>query len=462
MNTYSNNSYFFCGVGGSGMSALAQLLVTRGASVSGSDRSFDRGETPAKFSTLQEQGIHLYPQDGSGLTVDTDVLVVSTAIEESVPDVKAAMEHGISIKRRSELLAEIFHSHEIRIAVGGTSGKSTVTGMLGHILQRLGTNPTVIGGAATLGTASSIGLSNVIAGGKEICVIEADESDGSIELYNPSISILTNLTLDHLPMERLETLFRAFLTRSGRAVLNLDDPGSARLRSSCEQATTFSLEDRTADVNAENVTPLAEGCRFLLNGATIELLVPGKHNVSNALAAIAACRAIGIDCVAAAEALSDFPGMKRRLETVGKANEVTVIDDFAHNPDKIAASLECLKEFDGRLIVVYQPHGFAPTRLCREGLIDTFSDKLGPEDLLIMPDIYYAGGTAAKDISSRELVEEIGARSIDVRHIPERAAIADFILAECRPGDRIVVMGARDDTLSVFAREIRGRINEQA
>ena len=204
MKEPQHNSYFFCGIGGSGMSALAQLLASRGAEVSGSDRSFDRGETPAKFASLQEQGIRLCPQDGTGVTADTGALVVSTAIEDSVPDVRAAMDYGIPIKRRAEVLAEVFSSHTVRIAIGGTSGKSTVTGMLGHILQKLGKDPTVVGGAVTLGAASSGGLGNVIAGTGDICVIEADESDGSIELYYPSVSVLTNLTLDHLPMERLK------------------------------------------------------------------------------------------------------------------------------------------------------------------------------------------------------------------------------------------------------------------
>lgn len=458
MKEPQHNSYFFCGIGGSGMSALAQLLASRGAEVSGSDRSFDRGETPAKFASLQEQGIRLCPQDGTGVTADTGALVVSTAIEDSVPDVRAAMDYGIPIKRRAEVLAEVFSSHTVRIAIGGTSGKSTVTGMLGHILQKLGKDPTVVGGAVTLGAASSGGLGNVIAGTGDICVIEADESDGSIELYYPSVSVLTNLTLDHLPMERLKELFRIFLERSDHSVVNIDDPGSGTLCPACGNLTTFSLGNSDADLCAMEFEPRMNGCAFLLGEATVELRVPGRHNASNALAAVAACGAIGIDTIAAAMALSDFPGMKRRLETVGSANGVTVIDDFAHNPDKIAASLACLKEFNGRTIVVYQPHGFAPTRLCRDGLIEAFAEGLDANDILIMPEIYYAGGTAAKDISSKELIEEIGSRNINSHYIPGRDHIADFIFGECKQGDRVIVMGARDDTLSVFAQSILDRI----
>jgi UDP-N-acetylmuramate--alanine ligase len=436
------------------MSALAQLLASRGARVFGSDRSFDRRETPNKFAALKEQGIVLCPQDGTGVTADTGVLVVSTAVEDSVPDVRAAKNHGIPIRRRAEILADVFAAHTVRIAIGGTSGKSTVTGMLGHILQKLEKDPTVIGGAVTLGAASSGGLGNVIAGSGDICVIEADESDGSIELYHPSVSVLTNLTLDHLPMERLRELFSIFLERSDHAIVNIDDPGSEALCSACGNLVTFSLGKSNADICATEFEPKAKGCSFLLDGTAVELSVPGQHNVSNALAAIAACGTMGINPVVAARALSCFPGMKRRLETAGSANGITVIDDFAHNPDKISASLACLKEFSGRVIVIYQPHGFAPTRLCRGGLIDAFAEGLDREDILIMPEIYYAGGSAAKDISSMELVEEISARGINSHYIQGRDAISDFVLGECRQGDRIIVMGARDDTLSVFARNI--------
>jgi UDP-N-acetylmuramate--alanine ligase len=186
----------------------------------------------------------------------------------------------------------------------------------------------------------------------------------------------------------------------------------------------------------------------------VRLQVPGRHNASNALAAIAAARGIGVTVEDAAAALARFEGLRRRLETVGTANGVTVIDDFAHNPDKIAASLATLRAHPGRLLIMFQPHGFGPLKKMGEPLADAFATGMAADDRLFLPDPVYQGGTVDRTRGSDWLAAEINARDGHAEHVPDRAKIGDALLAEAKPGDRIVVMGARDDTLIDFARDL--------
>jgi UDP-N-acetylmuramate--alanine ligase len=446
-------SYFFCGIGGSGMMPLAMIVAARGARVAGSDRALDQGRVPEKFSALTRLGIGLYPQDGSGVSPG-QTFVASAAIEDSVPDVVAAGRLGLERLSRAALLARLFNASGQRIAIGGTSGKSTVTGMIGHILAQVGRDPTVVNGAVTAGTGDTGGaLANVRAGKPDLCVIEADESDGSIALYRPTVSVLTNVSLDHKPMEELRALFGAFLAAAERAaVVNLDCTTSSALARSLPSALTYSLDAPGADLRAEALHPCDGGAAFRCAGREWRLPVPGRHNVANALAATLAVRPLGVGTDEALAALETFPGMRRRLETLGRARGVTVIDDFAHNPDKIAASLAALREQPGRLLVIFQPHGYGPVRMLRDGLIDAFAGGLGPGDRLLLTEIFYAGGSVTRDVSSEDLAAGIrrGGRAAAV--FPDRDSIARDVLAAARNGDRIVVMGARDDTLTTFAK----------
>ncbi len=447
--------YFFCGAGGSGMSSLALALKSEGNSVRGSDRSLDQGKTPEKFDLLRRQGILLFPQDGSGLDASVDVLVVSSAVEETIPDVVRARALNIPVRKRAEILADYLHRHN-GIAVGGTSGKTTTTGMIGHILKQNGLDPSVINGGVMLNYPDSLGLGNVIAGKGSFCVIEADESDGSIELYRPAVAVVNNISLDHKPVEELRPLFADFISRASvGAVLNADCAETAALKDRNPNVLTYSAAGADADLKAEKITAAETGVRFTLDGDEVTLQVPGRHNVSNALAALAAAEMIGIPRADALKAMESFKGIHRRLETVGTtAKGITVIDDFGHNPEKIAASLEALKEHEGRLIVIYQPHGFGPTRMLRAGIVQAFDRGLSLDDILIMPEIYYAGGTAAKDISAADLVRDLERTGKRVHFIPDRAKILRLIKSLAAKGDRIAVMGARDDTLSDFAAEI--------
>lgn len=436
------------------MSSIAQVLLHNGYAVRGSDRSYDQGKNAQLYQNLTALGVQLYPQDGSGIDKSVDTLVVSSAVEPSIPDVKTALDLDLPIQKRAEILAWLFNQGE-GIAVGGTSGKTTVTGMIGHILHQTKRNPTVINGGIMLNAVDPPHLGNAICGTPNLPVVEADESDGTIALYDPKVAVLTNISLDHKPMEELEKLFGDFCNRAkDTAIVNLDCKHSADLTHRLHTRVTFGLENPQADIHATHIQLLPDGSAFHVNGIACRLYVPGHHNIANALAGIAACEAMGVAIGETTKALASFKGIGRRLQVIGQKNGIVVIDDFAHNPDKIAASLSALKAQSGRLLVVFQPHGFAPTRLLKDGLIQAFAQGLDEQDQLLMPEIFYAGGTAQKDISSAHLIDAIAQQNRNAQFIATRDAIQAHLVREAKTGDRIVIMGARDDTLTDFARGI--------
>ena len=381
-------SYFFCGIGGSGMLPLASIVRASGARVAGSDRSLDAGRTAPKFDYLRSLGIQLYPQDGSGPQPGM-ILVTSAAVEETVPDVVRANELGLTHLRRPEFLAQLLNAAHHSIAVGGTSGKSTVTGMIGWILHACHRQPTVMNGAVMKNFVTPTApFASAIVGDPEMFVSEVDESDGSIALYRPEIAVLTNISLDHKELEELRGLFSGFLNASRKAGLNLDDTETRELAATVppEKRISYGFDSPDADFIGRDVELLAGGVRFTVEyaGETrgVELKLPGRHNASNALAAIAAVRQLGVSVADAAAALARFEGLRRRLELVGEANGITVIDDFAHNPDKIDASLATLRAHPGRLLVMFQPHCYGPIVKMGGQLADSFARGLAPEDRL--------------------------------------------------------------------------------
>ena len=460
-------SYFFCGIGGSGMLPLALILHGQGHRVQGSDRGCDQDMTPEKFAWLEAQGIALFPQDGSGMTDAGQILVTSTAVEDTVPDVAAARKLGVAEMRRAALLAEMFNAAQVPIGIAGTSGKSTVTAMTGWLLAQNGLDPTILNGAVmnNYSDAETPFASAVVGDGAEF-VAEVDESDGSIQLYRPHIAVLTNISPDHKSMADLRDLFGGFIAEAPVVVANGDDPEVAaltdRLDPTGRAVVTFAL-DGPATLVAHDLHPAPEGIRFWVEdtarseSAEVRLKVPGRHNVANALAAIAVARACGRPLSYSAP-LDSYLGLRRRLETVGRASDVTVIDDFAHNPDKIAASLAALHDFPGRLLVLFQPHGFGPLRNLRDGFVGTFAGDLAPDDVLLMPEPVYFGGTVDRDISSREITDAVAACGRQAEAHETRAQCGDRLIALARPGDRIVIMGARDDSLATFAQDLVARL----
>ncbi len=448
------------------MLPLALILRGQGYAVDGSDRSLDQGRLGQKFEYLKAKGVGLFPQDGSGITGRDQVLVTSAAVEETVPDVQAARKLDLPAMRRAELLATLFNGAKQSIAVGGTSGKSTTTGMIGWILDQTGAKPTIMNGAVmkNFADADNPFASAVVAQG-DTFVSEVDESDGSIALYRPHVAIVTNISLDHKSMDELRTLFRDFVAKAKVPVLNLDNDETKALAKDTPHALTFSLTDLRAQLFAGRLRPAPDGITFEVTERDtgtrldIRLKAPGAHNVSNALAALCAARACGITLTDAAKALSTFSGIKRRFEIVGTRNGITIIDDFAHNPDKIAATLATLHAFPGRLLVMFQPHGFGPLRLMKNELIACFADHLRQDDILVMPDPAYYGGTTNRTVTSEDITRGVSDKGHQALHLADRAACGDKLASLAKPGDRIVIMGARDDTLSEFASNLLHRLN---
>ena len=455
----TSKSFHFCGIGGSGMLPLAAIVRASGARVSGSDRALDAGRLAPKFDYLKSLGISLAPQDGSGLAEDA-TLVTSAAVEATIPDVVRARELGLAHLTRPHLLAELMNAARLSVAVGGTSGKSTVTGMIGWILSACHRQPTVMNGAVMKNFVSpQAPFASALVGDPELFVGEVDESDGSIALYRPTVAVLTNVSLDHHSMEALRGLFGGFLGTAKKAVINLDDPEARMLADgqAPERLLGFGFDSPGAAFAGRNLELLAGGVTFTVDAAgeqhAVRLAVPGRHNASNALAALAAVAALDVPLSEAVAALARFAGLRRRLETVGTAGGVTVIDDFAHNPDKIAATLATLTAQPGRLLVMFQPHGYGPLAKMGDELAETFARGLRADDRLFLPDPVYQGGTVDRSRGSDWLAGKTGAT-----HIADRAGIAEALLAQALTGDRIVIMGARDDTLSEFAAELVGRL----
>ena len=455
---------FFSGIGGSGMLPLASIVRAGGARVAGSDRSLDAGRTPEKFDYLRSLGIQLSPQDGSGLQ-EGMTLVTSAAVEPTVPDVVRAKALRLTHLTRPEFLAKLLNSAQRSVAVGGTSGKSTVNGMIGWILHACHRQPTVMNGAVMKNFVTpSAPFASALVGDPELFVSEVDESDGSIALYKPEVAVLTNISLDHKEMEELRSLFAAFLLRARKAIVNLDDPETRAIADviPADHRVGYGFDSPGADFMGKDLRLEAGGTRFALEAEgerhEVQLAVPGRHNASNALAAIAAARVLGVRTEDAVNALARFEGLRRRLETVGEAGGVTVIDDFAHNPDKIDATLATLRAQPGRLLIMFQPHGYGPLTKMGEELAESFAKGMAPDDRLYLPDPVYHGGTVERTRGSDWLSEQLNGHERHAEHIPERAKIGDALAAEAKSGDRIVVMGARDDTLIDFARELLDKL----
>ena len=450
--------FHYAGVGGSGMSALAQFQVMRGGRASGSDRGFDAGGRAGARAQLEALGIGIRPQDGSGIDDDCAALVVSTAVEPEVPDYAAAVARGVPVVHRSRLLAH-FVGEQRTIAVSGTSGKSTVVAMTFEILRGAGRDPSVITGGDLIALQKEGLWGNAWAGRSELLVVEADESDGSLVAYEPSIAVVLNLQKDHKDPAEVFEMLRIFERRTRETLVC---GVGAELAPLLEEARSRGVRCETFG-KAQAIHLEADGSRFELDGVGFRLPVPGAHNVENALAAIAACRALGVGLAEMVAPLAAFQGVGRRFQTIGRANGVEVVDDFAHNPKKIEAAIATAKRrASGRVLAVYQPHGYGPTRFLRPDLVEAFATALGAEDRLWLLEIFYAGGTAQRDFSAADIVAEIAARGRRAGFAASRGELIGFLAPEARSGDLILIMGARDPSLTDLARAVLGAIETKA
>lgn len=446
LSTFSQGGAFhLVGVGGVGMSALAQALLDAGASVSGSDRLLDAGAPPPIFDTLRAAGVRLAPQDGSGVVRDLAAVIVSTAVESGNADLEAAGKAGVPVLHRAEVLARLVAARRL-IAVAGTAGKTTVTAMLGFLLEQLGADPLVVNGGVLADWDRPERVGSVRAGGGEWAVIEADESDRSLLCFSPAWTLLTNISTDHFELGEVERIFGEFAARTREGWVTTASVAET-LRSSARRAPVL------ADA-AEAVQTGPDGVRFVWRGIPTRLCMPGRHNAENAALALSACVALGFDAGAAVAALGRFSGVRRRLEIVGAFRGAIVVDDYAHNPAKIAASWDAVAAGGGRVLGVWRPHGFGPLSLMFDELAKTFARRAVREHRLYLLPVYYAGGTARGTRTSDELAAAIRARAGNVEIAADYDALETAIAAEARAGDTILVMGARDPGLSAFCRRL--------
>ena len=446
------------------MLPLALILHGQGATIAGSDRSRDQGRSPEKFAWLESLGFKLFAQDGSGISGAGQTLVASAAVEDTVPEMIRAKELGCPRMSRAELLATLFNAAPLGIAIGGTSGKSTVTGMLGWIMTVAGRDPTIMNGAVMKNfVEADAPFASARVGAGEIFVSEVDESDGSIALYRPNVAVLGNVSLDHKTLEELRALFGDFLGAAEVAAINVDDAETAELAPCARALVTFGIESAEAMIGvvsgsiSEAATSLSATIMDRRDGSACELWleVPGRHNLANALAAIAGANAAGVAVAEAVAALASFKGLARRFDIIGTSpSGITVIDDFGHNPDKVGATLDTLRAHPGRVIAFFQPHGYGPLRQMGAELAEVFAAKLMPNDLTILCDPVYFGGTVDRSQGAERIVDLIKTAGGTAEYIPSREDCGRRITEIARPGDRIVIMGARDDTLSLFAQEV--------
>ncbi len=447
----------FVGIGGVGMSALAQLHAMSGDQVTGSDRLISKGYMDlALWDYLKKLGISLFPQDGSGLNQETDLVGLSSAIEEDNPEIQKAKKLGVKIIHRSDLLAKHVAEHRT-VAVSGTSGKSTTTAMVYDILAFAGLSPSVITGAAILSLQQDQGVfGNVYKGESDILVIEADESDGSIVQYRPYLGLCLNLQKDHKEIDVLQGYFKQFISHCKKTVVNAEEPNLTALAGG---ACTFGLT--RGDIHPTAIKADGFGSDFTIQGQEFRLHLPGLHNVANAVAAVSAALEMGVDLETCAKALNKFTGIARRFASVGSFNKIEVIDDFAHNPHKLGATIDAAHLRGKRVLAFYQPHAFTSIKLLAPEFVDSFAKHVGPEDHLWLTEVYYPGGTIPQGISCQTVYEGLKARGVNVTYDSCRERLLADIAASAQPGDVILVLGARDPTLTDFARKILDALREQ-
>ena len=438
---------FFSGIGGSGVSSLAGFMAEKGHYVAGSDRLFDLSAVHPLRNCLEENGVKIIPQDGQGIDVSFDLAVFSTSVEKDNPDFRKAEMLGIPLKTRPEYLAEIVSAYST-IAVAGTSGKSTTSGMLAYLMQRLGLMPNFIGGGRVKQFRTVRNSGNYFAGNSDTLIIEACESDGTIVNYRPVYSLILNLDLDHHSIAQTGRMFEQLSANtSGMVLVCADDENLAEC--TLANARYFSIH-RDSDYQAGDITSHPLGTDFSVNGQDFRLSLPGEYNLYNGLACIAFLSELGISSEAIAEVLPDFSGIERRFDVHRNDGKYLVVDDYAHNPHKIHSLMEAMKKVSDKVCYIFQPHGYGPTRLMKDAYIKTFAENLRNSDHLILLPIYYAGGTAAKDISSEDLAEGVAASGRSVEVIEDRSELVN----KTGLWDTYVVLGARDDTLSDLAEQI--------
>src|SRR5262245_52933962 len=432
----------FIGIGGAGMSGIAEVLLTLGYQVSGSDLKLS--EVTERLVRLGGRVFHGHaPANIEG----AQVVVYSSAVRPENPELTAARAAGVPVIGRAEMLAELMRM-KYGVAVGGSHGKTTTTSMIAAVLARGGLDPTIVVG----GRLHAIG-SNARLGHGQFLVAEADESDGSFLRLNPAVAVVTNIDREHLDYySGLDALRQAFVYFANRVpfygvtVLCADDPEVRAILPLVTKRSTLYGTRGEAEIRASGIELVPHGSRFRVHAAerelgTVELAVPGAHNVLNALAAIAVGLEVEVGFAHIAESLAHFRGVGRRFETRGEAQGVRVVDDYGHHPTEIRATLAAARTLGGRVLVLFQPHRYSRTSLLREEFGSAFADA----DRVWVLDVYAAGEPPIAGVSARTVVDSAAARgATHVAYAPDPAAVAAEAAAEARPGDTVITLGAGD------------------
>ena len=455
INDFKN--VFFIGVAGTGMSAIAQYLAGVQKNVSGSDRYFKEDEPNEIKDKLSAAGIQCFLQNGEGINSETDLVVVSTAIEDTVAEVQKAKQLNIPILKRSEVLALIANSKKT-VAIGGTSGKSTTSAMLFDILEIAGLQPGIISGAGLISIIKEGKIGNAKVGMGDWLVIEADESDGSIVQYHPEVGLLLNIDKDHQEIDELMDIFDTFKNNTKQLFI---------VNQSNQLAKTLSqksAQDFSADATYEagyTVTNFVQNgltISFQINGIDFSLNTVGKLNMENALAATAVANQLGVSLETCSAALKNYEGIYRRHQLLGKKNGVWLIDDYAHNPVKCARSIEACQPIADKVVAWFQPHGYGPTRFLRNDFVKEIAAVLRSQDEIWMSEIFYAGGTAIKDISANDLINDLKALGKNAFFVEDRNAFFAMVKPHLGSNSVLLLMGARDPGLEQFGREILSKL----
>ncbi len=446
--------YFFMGIAGAGMSALAQYMAGRNYKISGSDRQFTANQNNETRNMLEKCGIKCFPQDGSGLNTHIDTMVVSTAIELNVAEYQKAKKMGIPIIMRSDLLAAIANTQQT-IAIAGTSGKSTVAAMLYEIFEYAKISPSLIAGAGLKRLQRKNLIGNSIAGKSNLLIIEADESDGSLIKYKPETGVILNIEKDHKPLDELHEIFEKFSenTRS-ELIVNCKNKGSKKLSKSSK------FDFMTDLLQPQKLHQTKNGISFILNGVHFKLKQIGAHNAENATAAAAIALCYDIPLTVSARALSQYEGIHRRHNIIGKAQGATIIDDYAHNPAKLAASLEACQAISSHVVLWFQPHGFRPLKFLKDDFVRELLRTMRPQDKVYFSDVFFAGGTTNKNISSEDVIKDLQELGLQAFYVPKRDDLFTLLDKKIKPDSIILLCGARDPSLTSFANNLFHELSE--
>lgn len=434
----------FIGIGGSGMSAIARVLLEMGVKVSGSD--LVQKEVTERLASM---GARIYIGHGPENLAGADVVVYSTDIPQDNPELVAAKERGLSLYHRSHMLAQILNAKR-GVAVAGAHGKTTTSSLIAVMMQHCGLDPTYLIGGEVVGLES-----NAHFGQGEFVVAEADESDRSFLAYHPSVAVVTNIEADHLEnyegdFSKLCQAYEQFLSQvkpEGLAVLNRDDPHLRELGRRLPVKTLwYALDEEEADLRIADIRAEALGTSGTVwyqgqMAGELRLHLPGRHNLSNAAAALLVGYQAGLDFEPMAQALSTFRGTKRRFEILGRAQDILVVDDYAHHPTEILATLQAAKSTGHRVVALFQPHRYTRT----DDLKEEFGRAFGPADEVWIADIYSPKGDQWRPISAEELVHRVRRSSNpNTFYGGDLTQLYQQVLPRLRPGDLVLTMGAGD------------------